>query len=120
MWQTLSSHDDGDILLWFQASRYQSWQVLLAFPVKEGRKVTKGFQARLCQDQVEGTGSRVPLGLLGPLDSRVTQVSSFQDSSHVSGVGRVPGRAAWVLRGGGAALQGSSGIQKAGRPRICE
>lgn len=54
--------------------------MLLAFLVKEGRKVTKGFQARLCRDQVEGTGSRVPPGLLGPLDSRVTQMELWSAS----------------------------------------
>lgn len=53
--------------------------MLLASLVKEARKVTKGFQARLCQDQVEGMGSLAPLGLLGPLDSRATRVSALGD-----------------------------------------
>lgn len=63
--------------------------MLLASLVKEARKVTKGFQAHLCQDQVEGMGSLAPLGLLGPLDSRATQMELWNASLDRQGI-RVP------------------------------
>lgn len=76
---TLHCGDIHEILFWFQATRYQGRRVLLAFLVKEARKVTKGFQAPLCRDQVEEMGNRAPPGFPGPLDSQATRVSALGD-----------------------------------------
>lgn len=51
--------------------------MLPATLAKEEKKVTRGFQAHLYQDQVEGMGSQALLGPPGPLGSQATQVSSL-------------------------------------------
>jgi len=63
--------------------------VLLAFLVKEARKVTKGFQAPLCRDQVEEMGNRAPPGFPGPLDSQATRMELWNVSLDRLGI-RVP------------------------------
>lgn len=63
--------------------------MLLAFPVKEVRKVTKGFQAPLCRDQAEEMGSRAPPGFPGPLDSQATRMELWNVSLDRLGI-RVP------------------------------
>lgn len=61
--------------------------------------MTKAFQAHLCQDRVEGMGSRAPLGLPGPPDSRATRTELWNVSLGRQGI-RVPPE-----------FQGSRGLQ---------
>lgn len=51
--------------------------------------MNRAFRAHLCQDQADGMGSRAPLGLPGPLDSRATQMESWNASLGRQG-SRVP------------------------------
>jgi hypothetical protein len=71
--------DLREILCCFQAYQYQGRPVLLAYQAKEEKKATKEFQARLCQDQVEGMGPQALLGPLGPRGGRATQVSILRN-----------------------------------------
>lgn len=59
--------------------------MLPATLAKEEKKVTRGFQAHLYQDQVEGMGSQALLGPPGPLDSQATQMESWSASPDLLG-----------------------------------